>query len=553
MRKETESYLQGTNLASPPSPADIQTNLLHRIEDECNKVNMSLRTGEKKLSPPECLDPVQIAEIMSKLYNIRRISASEESSNDGNNLLAVYQDSGERAGTYDDNDEVLRALAKQFKYRLYKRDFDEVVLHLKNLVPKTSRTIDPDLIAVNNGIFNYRTKRLLPFSPDYVFTCKSHVNYVDHPINPVIHNDDGTDWDVESWMFEVMGNDPDMTQLMWEILGAIVRPHVRWNKAAWLYSMTGNNGKGTLCELMRNLVGRGAYASISIADFSKDFMLEPLVRAQAIIVDENDVGQFIDKAANLKAVTTNDVVLLNRKFKEPIAYQFFGFMVQCLNEMPRAKDRSDSFYRRQLFVPFTKCFTGKERKYIKEDYLRRKEVLEYVLWKVLNMNYYTLSEPAACRSVLDEYKEYNDPIRQFVDEMLPQCKWDLLPFTFLYDLYKSWYKKISPEGKPVNNKAFINELLTVLKSNPSSAWICPDKTKVMRSGNMMNEPEPLILKYDLSDWRNPTYRGSDPNMICRTVLGGSYRGLRRVVTNTPPQNAAPCTPPGPGNAGTTGN
>ena len=73
-------------------------------------------------------------------------------------------------------------------------------------------------------------------------------------------------------------------------------------------------------------------------------------------------------------------------------------MVQCLNEMPRIKDKSDSFYRRQLFIPFTKCFTGEERKYIKQDYLKRTEVLEYVLYRVLNMNYYELDTPQTCQA-----------------------------------------------------------------------------------------------------------------------------------------------------------
>ena len=95
-------------------------------------------------------------------------------------------------------------------------------------------------------------------------------------------------------------------------------------------------------------------------------MLEPLTRATAIIVDENDVGTYIDKAANLKAIITNDAISINRKFKQVISYRFYGFMVQCLNEMPRIKDKSDSFWRRQLFIPFTKCFTGAERKYIKQ-------------------------------------------------------------------------------------------------------------------------------------------------------------------------------------------
>ena len=116
---------------------------------------------------------------------------------------------------------------------------------------------------------------------------------------------------------------------------------------------------------MRNLCGEGSYKSIKLEEMGKEFLLEPLVGASAIIVDENDVGIYIDKAANLKAIVTSDVIQINRKFKQPISFRFRGFMVQCLNEMPRVKDKSDSFFRRQLFIPFTKCFTGAERRYIK--------------------------------------------------------------------------------------------------------------------------------------------------------------------------------------------
>lgn len=95
---------------------------------------------------------------------------------------------------------------------------------------------------------------------------------------------------------------------------------------------------------MRQLCGKGSYTSIPLGDFGKDFMLEPLVRGCTnILVDENDVGLYIDKAANIKALITGDIVQVNRKFKTPISLRFRGFMVQCLNSMPRIKDKSDSF------------------------------------------------------------------------------------------------------------------------------------------------------------------------------------------------------------------
>lgn len=533
LRDKTTDYLQTINPASPPTPDEIEAEILHAVSLEFEAMNAVMPKTQKKFVAPKTLIPTQVALILNHLYPICSIQSGGENSHDDNDIVALYCESGENAGTYVSSDKVLFSLAREYKFDLTKREFEEILYTMRSLVATKTRSVDPDLIAVNNGIFNYKTKQLMPFSPDYIFTSKSHVNYIDKPPLPVYHNpDDNTDWDVESWIQE-LSDDPEIVNSIWEILGAIIRPHVRWNKAAWFYSTSGNNGKGTLCELMRNLVGHGAYASIPIADFGVDFLLEPLTRSQAIIVDENDVGQFLDKAANLKAVITNDVIQINRKFKTPIAYQFYGFMVQCLNEMPRVKDRSDSFYRRQLFIPFEKCFTGRERRYIKNDYLHRQDTLEYVLWRVLNMDYYALSEPEACKEALAEYKEFNDPIRQFVSEMLPQCVWDFLPFAFLYDLYKAWFRQVSPSGTPVGKTTFINELLTLLKSDLTIGWLCDDKAKQVRVGTMMAKPEYLIVQYDLSNWKNKTYRGNDLDAICTPVQNEKHRGIRRVTVTMP--------------------
>lgn len=168
-------------------------------------------------------------------------------------------------------------------------------------------------------------------------------------------------------------------------------------------------------------------------------------------------------------------------------------MVQCLNEMPRIKDKSDSFYRRQLFIPFTKCFTGAERKYIKYDYLHRKEVLEYVLFKVLNMNYYELSIPESCKDALEEYKEFNDPVRQFMADIMSELQWDLVPFTFLYDLYKAWYKKNIGQDKTAlkSKQMFTKDFLRVLPEYPD--WVCPDRLKPYKPADKMSKPEWLII------------------------------------------------------------
>lgn len=530
IRNVTRDTLAGMNDVELSDPQYVEGTILQNIQNEITLVNAA-RSGSKWKALDELL-PVQIAEIIAASYPVVRIMTGGISSDSDYDLLAIYQEDGDDEGIYMVSDEVFRKLARKYNYSLSMKQFDEMMNALRDMVPRVQPCREPNLIAVNNGIFDFDTKTLMPFSKDYVFMSKSRVDYNPNAINITIHNDeDGTDWDIESWM-NTLSDDEDVVETLWQVLGAIIRPNVPWGKSAWFYSESGNNGKGTLCSLMRNLCGEGTYCSISLSDFSKDFMLEPLTHSSAIVVDENDVGTYIDRAANLKAVVTGDVIQINRKFKQPIAYQFRGFMVQCLNEMPRIKDKSDSFFRRQLFIPFTKCFTGAERKYIKQDYLKRKEVLEYVMFKVLNMDYYELSTPEVCKEALAEYKTFNDPTRQFLDEILPQLQWDLVPFTFLRDLYAAWYKKNinSTRDGMKSMQVLTKDIVNLLKEYPE--WECEDPRKNIRPGNKMDKPEWMIDEYKLEDWYSQTYKGPDRAKKCCTSLKSYYRGIVRVANPT---------------------
>ncbi|MFF2053814.1 phage/plasmid primase, P4 family [Leifsonia sp. NPDC058194] len=523
-KQVTTTYLASLDPKSLPTPATIEESLIAATNKEFNVENTG-RQGSHKINLLKRLTFSQVAQILITLHRVARIAPSGRNTDRDLDLLAIYVDEGEDEGIYATSEDHIRSIARLYNRELTINDSREVMTVLREEAPRLNRCSDRDLIAVNNGIFDYRTKELKPFDPNKVFLSKARVDYDANALSPGIQTPDGDTWEVEEWM-KTLSDDPEIVDLLWQILGAIVRPHVRWNKSAWFYSVQGNNGKGTLVELMRNLVGTASYASIPISDFGKDFLLEPLTRASAILVDENDVGTFIDRAANLKAIITNDVISINRKYKTPIAYQFWGFMVQCLNEFPRIKDKSESFYRRQLFVPFSKSFTGAEKRYIKDDYVARDEVLKYVLKRVVHMDYYVLSEPEATRLVLEEYKGFNDPVRAFWDEFEEAFVWDLLPFPFLYDLYKAWFAKTNPSGSPTGRNVFVNDLVGIVQK--STLWYCADKTAKTRPASRMAKPEPLIARFDLKDWMNQSYTGTDPlKKSLVSPLAPGYRGLQR--------------------------
>ena len=235
----------------------------------------NLDNPQDKWKIPHDLLPQQIASCLAKLHHIVLINMTDKAASTDYDTLAIYQDKGPNKGIYLTDQDLFDDLARKYNYSLTTKDLKEVRVALRSMVVHTTRNHNENLIPVNNGIYNYATKTLLPFDPKLVFISKSHVDYVENATNPLIHNDkDGTDWDVVSWM-NSLSDDPGIVNLLWQILGAIIRPNVSWDQSAWLYSTKGNNGKGTLCELMRNLCGPGSYAKISLNEFSQDFMLEP--------------------------------------------------------------------------------------------------------------------------------------------------------------------------------------------------------------------------------------------------------------------------------------
>lgn len=553
-----------TDEARDLPPLKLVSALIHTINGDIRAYNSLIQpvigpNGKPKaphsseyLPMVQRLNAHDLKDVLLHRHIIVNIAPSNRNSDPELDMLAYYDDdpNSETYGLYINDNKKLRNLAQQYNFELNDNGFKDILSLLRAQAPRIDRRVDKDLIAVNNGIFNYKTKTLEPFSPDYVFLSKSIVSYNPDATLPVITTPHGDTWDIESWMLDLANDSPELCETIWQIIGAIIRPYVSWNKAAWFYSEQGNNGKGTLVELMRNICGPQTYASVPLADFSKEFMLEPLTRAQAILVDENNVGTYIDQAANLKAIITNDVISINRKYRSPIAYQFYGFMVQCLNEMPRVRDRSESFYRRQLFVPFNKSFTGVERRYIKDEYMSRTDVLQYVLKRVLNDmdDYYELSEPPETQEALNEYRLANDPVRAFWDVFAHDFAWDALPYEFLYDLYTQWHKHTSPGGAPVGYRKFIQDIKNIAEADTATMWQQPNSQGRFRPGSMMSNPEPLIEDYGLHNWENAKAK---PHTLSRCIpapLKDYYRGLVRIDrgsqadTQDPADNTAANTP-----------
>ena len=291
-------------------------------------------------------------------------------------------------------------------------------------------------ILVKNGIYDRQKHKLLPF--DYKFINFSTIEtklVLDAPL-PTI---DG--WDVESWLLDLMSGDEDLVKLLWQVISASLNGNYSYRKSIWLVG-NGNDGKGTYQQLITNLIGNSNVAPLKLNQFAERFGLAIIEGKTVIIGDDVQAGIYVDESSNFNSVVTGEPVSVEKKGENPYMAVFKKTVIQSTNGMPSFKNKSNGTYRRIIIIPFLKTFSAKDDNWsIKDDYIKRPEVLEYVLWKAINLNFDRFSEPKATEEQMKVFKKDNNTVLAFVEEWFDNFESTALPTRFLWWLYKEWCKE----------------------------------------------------------------------------------------------------------------
>lgn len=455
-------------------------------------------------------------------FNILTAKTGEET------ILGSYVDEGPKKGVYTTDkqyfEELIDDIAPSYSPRLIEYTLNKI----RRVVPKVNQSRSAHLVPVGNGIFNRKTKKLEPFSPQKVYLSKIKTNYVEDAKNPTYTFGDGVQWDVDSWINSIASNDSEIDLLLWQVISDFVQSNYTRNKSIFLYSEKGNNGKGTYGELLENIVGNENVSHLAVKDFKHEFLKEQLIGKVGNIAHENDVDDYIDSVRDFKATITGDNIIINRKYEKPMSFQFKGTNIQMFNGLPKTRDKSESFYRRILLVPFLQSFTNNgERVDIKNKFIHEKDVHEYVLNKALHLDFNEFIVPDVSKALLDQYREDNNPVIDFWSEFQDEFTWKLLPSGFLYDLFASHYERVNPTGRIMSRQSFLSQLRVHLDAIGSD-WI--DRTErndKIRPGKRMDADEPLITEYNLQNWQDQTYKGKDLVKLRDFKRKNTYRGFMK--------------------------
>lgn len=323
-------------------------------------------------------------------------------------------------GLYSDSADLFNQLCHTFDTRVHPKTWDSIkkVVRLKTKMRPTFS--DPTLIPVNNGVVNLETKKLMPFSPDYVITAKISTDYQVNPVKPLF---DGK-FDFDNWLSEIACHDDEVITLLWQIMNEAINPNHTRGKMAILYG-EGNNGKGIFQSLLINLIGLSNVSALKPDQFMEKFKLSSLIGKVCNIGDDIS-SKYLDEVSDLMSIVTGDTITIEEKHLPSYEVSLKLFCLFSGNALPNARNKSQGWYRRLCIVPFNADFNGsKEIPEIKNIYLKDRQLLEWVLWKIINIEpFEKFIEPSVVTKTLDNYKKDNDFVLSWVIDVYLPSKWD---------------------------------------------------------------------------------------------------------------------------------
>ena len=423
--KELNFYIDWKILNKPPKSDKELKKRLFKIglewREENTKVNE--KTGEETT-------PIMRFNTVAKFLkdNLPIVLIGE---NKDNALLSFYSYSN---GIYLSSQTELENYIQSLEYRMKPSNYKEVLNYLKPQVELVQLLQDRFLIPCNNGIFDLKRKTLKPFNPRYIITAKIVTDYNENAkVNPVVE----VGFDIEQWFSIIANYDEEVKRLLFEIINECCNPNHTRNKIGIIIG-SGNNGKGTLQQLITNIIGSKNISNLHPKHFEAEFYNNQLIGKVCNIGDDVS-SKYLESSSTLQSIATGDPITINRKNKNPIETSLKLFSLFSMNKIPKINNTTDGLYRRLLIIPFLADFNGvKEDPRIKNEFMNDKRIKEYVLYKALNMDFEKFTEPKIVKDMLKQYKADNDYLYSFLQDVYVENnlhEMDRIPVPIIKELF----------------------------------------------------------------------------------------------------------------------
>lgn len=325
-------------------------------------------------------------------------------------------------GIYVNSTGDLNQFIIQLEPRTNTHHWKNTVEYIKTIAAVKKPFSDPNIIPVNNGLYEVSSGNLKPFSPKYPIITKIETDYNPNAKLVTHKTKNGKKWNVDEWIASMVNDDKDTVKLIYQMFNEAFNSN-RTRKAIGLFIGKSNSGKSTLSQLLINIIGIDKISSLKAEDFSNRFRLSQIVGKVANIGDDIS-SNYIGDVQDLMSVASGDPITVEYKNQQPFTITSKSFCLFSAEDMPRSNNKNDGWYNRLKIVQFPNGMSANEIvPEIKDDFIKRKDVKEYVLKKALEMKFDNFIETAASQERMNEYRKENDYIFSYISDEFLESKY----------------------------------------------------------------------------------------------------------------------------------
>ena len=256
---------------------------------------------------------------------------------------------------------------------------NEIVAYIKTSdnIKREDIQINPNLINLNNGVYNLFTKCLERHSPSYYFLYKIPWNYKP---NAKLTKE------VKKYL-ETTFNRKKYIEFTQELFGYCLYTKYHQHGLFYLYG-TGGNGKTVWLKMLESLLGFQNVTNKSLGSL----MGNRFVTAQLYGKLLNSCGELsqyvLDNTDMLKRLTAGERIEAEFKGKDGFDFPNTAKIITACNTIPSSSDKTDGWFDRQYILPFLKKFRyTKEQDLDLIDKLITQQGMEGLLvWAIEGLN-----------------------------------------------------------------------------------------------------------------------------------------------------------------------
>lgn len=165
----------------------------------------------------------------------------------------------------------------------------------------------------------------------------------------------------EKWIKSIMLEDRNLTAVLQEYMGYIVRGgEYKYHKALWLGGV-GRNGKSTFIDLLKALIGAGNFSVISIKTLMGDKFAGADLDGKIANFSEETSPQELADSGPFKNLTGDGDMFVQKKYGDPYNFRNRAKLIMTYNRIPELKDLSSGMLSRPLIIPFEKIIAEEDQ------------------------------------------------------------------------------------------------------------------------------------------------------------------------------------------------